>query len=185
MRTNPWQLFWSLLLILLGTLLLLGNLGMIPFTVDDIFRFGCPAVLILVGIMILLGAAGWPGWTWVPGGSIGDYDVSYSGQEIRDLRLSHGLGDMDVDLRDALFPEGTTRVRISTGLGDVKVRLPKDLPVRLVASTGLGDVQVFDRKEDGFGPRIVWVSPDYEGASRRLELDANSGLGDVTVRAAG
>jgi len=185
MRTNPWQFFWSLLLILFGALLLLGNLGVIPFTIGDIFRFGCPLVLILVGIMILLGASGWPGWTWVPGASIGDYDATYAGQEIRDLRLSHGLGDMDVDLSGAVFPEGTARVRLSTGLGDLKVRLPKDLPVRLVASTGLGDVKVFDRKEDGFGPRIVWVSPDYESASRRLELDANSGFGDVSVRWAG
>lgn len=47
--------FWPLLLIVIGTLLLLNNMGVLPWAVwDNIWRFW-PLILILFGLEILLG----------------------------------------------------------------------------------------------------------------------------------
>lgn len=54
MRFSSHQLFWGLLLIVLGTLLLLSNLGIIS---QDIWIYW-PVIFILVGLKLILHAYG-------------------------------------------------------------------------------------------------------------------------------
>lgn len=54
MRISAHQLFWGLLLIILGSLLLLSNLGVIS---QDIWNYW-PLILILVGLKLLFHAYG-------------------------------------------------------------------------------------------------------------------------------
>lgn len=185
MRTSPWQLFWGTVLILFGALFLLNNLGWLAFSVGDIFRYGWPLILVAIGVMILLGRWGHRGdWHVAPAG-LGDRRANLAGQEIRDAELKHGLGDFDVDLTGAKFPEGTARVRVELGVGDLDIFLPKDVAMHVKARAGLGKVSLFDRREDGISPVIEFTSPDYATAARKFELEATVGLGDVEIRQMG
>jgi predicted membrane protein len=60
--------------------------------------------------------------------------------------------------------------------------VPRDLPVRVRAGAGLGSLKLFEQKADGFGPRLEYNSPDYASAVRRLQLEADLGLGDISVQ---
>ena len=177
-RLNSAELIVALIFIVLGLLLLAGNLGLI------IFNWGILWALVLVtfGCWLIWRAFRAPA---EPSNSVsygvGDYAPNLVGKEIRKENFSHGLGDMDVDLSRAVFPEGQATVRASHGLGDLTVIVPRDLAVRVKASAGLGDARLFDERADGFGPRLDFQSADYVTATRKLDLEASVGLGAVKV----
>ena len=187
MNINPWRLFWGGVFLLFGVLILLRNFDLLPYSVGQIMSFFWPLLLIFLGAMILFGAWGWRGWKWgwAPGFGVGTQRVSFSDREVRAEEVSHGFGDLDIDLTSAVFPEGTATVRASHGLGDLKIWVPKDLPMRVTATTGIGDVRVFERKADGIGQRLEFESPDYASETRKLDLTANLGIGDLDVRRVG
>lgn len=177
-RLNSVELIVALIFIVLGLLLLAGNLGLI------IFNWGILWALVLVAF------GGWLIWRAFrtpaePSNSVsygvGDYAPHLVGKEIRKENFSHGLGDMDVDLSRAVFPEGQATVRASHGLGDLTVIVPRDLAVRVKARAGLGDARLFDERADGFGPSLDFQSTDYVTATRKLDLEASVGLGAVKV----
>ncbi len=184
MTPNRWQVFWGGMLIIIGTLFLLSSLRLVPITFADVFQYGWPLFLILIGVLILLPDARRGNWSWSPGIGAGDHDDILDGKEIRDLKLSHGIGDYYVDLAHAIFPEGTAHVQVSHGIGELKIRLPKDVAVKLRATVGIGEAKALDERADGMGARVEKTTPDFETAARKLSIEASLGLGDLTIRRA-
>lgn len=180
MSPNRWRIFWGGILVIFGILLLLSNLQIVPFGLADVFRFGWPLFLILLGVLVLVPGSG-GGWSWTPGASTGKRDQTFNGKEIHDLNVSHGLGDYNIDLARAIFPPGTAHVKASHGLGDLNILLPANLPVKVKATVGIGDVSVFGEEADGMGATIEKVSSDFESASSKLELEATLGIGDLGI----
>jgi hypothetical protein len=166
----------ALAFIVIGVLLLAGNLGLMVFD----WGMAWSLALIFFGVWLVWRAfqpAPMPGMSY----GVGSLRPRLAGKEIRDENFSHSFGDFDLDLTTATIPEGQARVRASIGLGDLTVILPRDLAVRVYASAGLGDVQVLDREDDGIAPRIEFESEDYATATRKLELHASAGIGGVKV----
>lgn len=165
----------ALAFIVIGVLLLAGNLGLIAF------NWG------VVWSLVLIGLGAWLVWrAFQPTSSalsfgLGNYRLSLDGKEIREEDFSHGLGDFDLDLTRAVIPEGTSRVRAWLGMGDVTVIVPRDLAVRVRASAGMGSVRVFQNKDEGMSPSIDFESNDYATATRKLDLEVNAGMGEVKV----
>lgn len=180
MSPNKWRIFWGGILVILGILFLLSNLQIVPFGMADVFRFGWPLFLILLGVLVLVPGSG-RGWTWTPGMGTGKRDETFNGQEVHDLNLSHGLGDYDIDLTHAIFPPGTAHIKSSHGLGDMKIRLPPNLPVKVKATVGIGEVSVLGEEAEGMGASVERKSSDFDTASSRLELEATLGIGDLGV----
>lgn len=171
------EIFFALALILIGALLLLGNLGLVAFDWSMVW----PLVLILFGVW-LVWRAFQPASS--PGGAsygFGDYRPDLVGKEIRHENFSHGFGDFDLDLTRATIPTGKSAVRASIGFGDLKVIVPRDLAVRVKARAGFGDVRVFEQKHEGIGPNIDFQSDDYAAATTKLDLEASAGFGEVKV----
>lgn len=177
LQANRWELFWGGVLVLAGILFLLANFGILAFSIGDLFRYGWPLILIVVGILVMFGrnAAGGEN-------SSADKVIRLDEQEIRDLKLSYSLDDVDVHLTRANFPEGTAKAKISVGVGDLDVWVPRGIPISIRVSAGLGEVKLFENNRDGFAPRLEFTSPDYAQATRRLDLECDVGLGDVDVQ---
>ncbi|MBM3130374.1 MAG: hypothetical protein FJ009_17315 [Chloroflexi bacterium] len=174
-RWNSGELFSALALILIGALLLLGNLGLLAFNWNMVW----PLALILFGVWLV-----WRAFQPISGGAsygFGDYCPDLAGKEIRNENFSHGFGDFDLDLTRAKFPTGTSAVRAAIGFGDLKVIVPRDLALRVKASVGFGDVRVLTQKREGIGPNIDFQSDDYAAAATKLDLDASAGFGEVKV----
>ncbi len=178
-RFRSGQVFVATVLILMGALLLLGNFGIILFSWS----------MCWAGLLVLFGGwlvwrglmpqkAGWfPEWGW----GFSDYEPNLAGKTLRNETFSHGFGDLDLDLRDAVFADGENVVRASHGFGDIKIKVPREIALKVTARAGLGDVKVFDEKSEGFGPVVEFQSNDYATASRKLFVEASVGLGEVKV----
>lgn len=97
----------------------------------------------------------------------------------RDFELDGGAGSVEMDFEG--FTSGFGTAHIDVGIGEVKIDLPKDLPVRVVADDGwLSSVDidgdVGESVRDG-----VWESAGFDNGARGLELSIDVGIGQVTV----
>lgn len=177
MNGRMWGIFWGIVLVISGTLLLLANLGLLPFSLEQLWSYTWPLLLVLLGLLVLFGRN-----LNFGNDESSDRVIRLTGQELRDLNLSYSFGDRDIHLTDAVIPDGTAHVHISQGVGDLNVWLPRATPAWIRASAGMGDIKVLDQSRDGFGPRVEYMSPDYATASRRVELRVETGIGDVNVQ---
>jgi len=88
-------------------------------------------------------------------------------------------GELEIDLRRTVFPQGTTTVRARTGMGELVVRVPRNVTVVAHGSAGLGEVEVLGDTEDGGNPD---VRRTFDGPpERRLIVEARTGLGRVEI----
>ncbi|MDI7275166.1 MAG: LiaF-related protein [Anaerolineae bacterium] len=88
-----------------------------------------------------------------------------------------GAGDVTVDVGSALT--GSNTVNASSGAGNVAVRVPDGVAVKVYATSGMGKVTVdsrLNRMDDG-----TYQSPDYDDAADRVEITVKSGAGNVSV----
>ncbi len=183
-RANSWELFIAIVFIVVGALMLAGNLGLILFNWNILWAL----VLVSFGIWLIWRAmrpsSYMPSYSNASYG-FGDYRPDLSGKEIRRESFSHGLGSVVLDLTRATIPDGQNSMRASHGLGDLRVIVPRDLAVSVKASAGMGEVRVFGERADGIAPHLEFRSDDYATTTRRLDIEASAGLGDVRVLRAG
>jgi predicted membrane protein len=155
-----------------------GNMGWFAFSWNILW----PLLLILFGVWLVWRA-------FVPRSQyrseisygFGDYAPNLQGKEIRRETFSHGFGDFDLDLSQATIPDGESVVHASIGFGNLQVIAPSGVSLKIHASAGLGDVKLFGEKTEGIGPNLRFKSDDYATATRKLNLDASVGFGNVKV----
>lgn len=186
----------GILLLLLGAAWLLSTLGVsVPWTTL------LPSALILVGLVLILrsGRRRRHGGLVALGvvltlliGGVVSTNVSLSGtagtRTYRPTTAAElaggyhlGAGDLTIDLRRLALPDGTTRLDASVGAGQLIVRLPPGIAVRVESSSGIGQVTALGRTDGGFGVHRTVVSPGYAGAPVRLDLRLSVGVGQVEV----
>lgn len=176
-RWNSSQVFFAALLIVLGIVLLLGNLGLLALNWNLLW----PVILILFGLWLIWRAfrprqnPGDVSW------GFGEYSPDLAGKSIDRQSYSHGFGDFDLDLTRATIGDGQTMVRASHGFGDLTVVVPREISVRVHASAGMGDVAVFGQHSGGIGCTLDFQSDDYASAARKLDIDVSVGMGEVRV----
>jgi phage shock protein PspC (stress-responsive transcriptional regulator) len=96
-------------------------------------------------------------------------------------RYEQGVGNLEVNLQDVLFPVGEAHVKATLGIGNLVVRVPEDVTVRIDARAGVGEVNLFGRSDDGTSVHDHTTDPGTN-PSRVLVLDARVGLGQVEVQ---
>jgi phage shock protein PspC (stress-responsive transcriptional regulator) len=100
-----------------------------------------------------------------------------------------GAGELTVDLSAVRFEPTPRRVAVSLGIGDLTVILPPDVTAQVDGTIRAGEVELFGRQLDDDGPGND-ASPVYQTLSPgtdqggRVELDLDTGIGQVTVRRA-
>lgn len=95
---------------------------------------------------------------------------------------SHAFGSFTLDLTSLDIPEGTTRIRVANAFGETTVRLPARAAVKVDASTVFGEARILGKTFSGVGTNQSEETPDFEGASRRLEIEVNTAFGSTEVR---
>ena len=88
-----------------------------------------------------------------------------------------GAGNVTVEIGSGITESNI--VNANSGAGDVVVRIPSGVAARIHTTSGLGKVIVDSRfsKLDSH----TYESPDYDGATDRIEITVKSGAGDVSV----
>ena len=188
----------AIILITLGVLFLLDNLGIADF--GTMISTYWPIILILIGIRIFFRyggrssqAASQPepatmGTTQESGASaihnsnvFGDVDMKISSKDFRGGSISNVFGDMNIDLSEIVLAEGEQMLKLDGVFGDLHVLVPKDIEISVTSHSVFGDVRVLGNMKTGFGQEIFYASPNYSSAAKRLRILSNQVFGDVKV----
>ena len=109
--------------------------------------------------------------------------VGESHLDLRQLNLSSLSVDTGVGQTTVTLPgEGQLEVSIDGGVGELIIEIPEGVAARIESDTGLGNTQIdSDYQRDG----DVYISPGYDEALDRINLDIDAGIGQVIVRTYG
>ena len=113
------------------------------------------------------------------GDGVGERTYHVSGVHSLHGTYRLGIGDLELDLAgiDDL-PPGETVVRARLGIGDLRVIVPSDVPVRYRTAVKFGGSTVFGENVNGHNAK----SDGSDGAGPAvLVLDVKAGAGDVTI----
>lgn len=180
--------FFGLILAIVGTLLLLRELDVIPWSVWDFW----PLILVLLGISIVSQAFGRRGCcprvrrvhVGVTAGAERTFDEesilnisnTMSGSErvvtskdFQGGKISTTLGGVAVDFRQATMKVGEAVLDVRVLLGGVEIRVPEAWRVVLRANSTMGGVTDTTRKPD-------------DASAKRLVVEGQVTLGGLEIR---
>lgn len=105
---------------------------------------------------------------------VGKATIDLTGLQLTALDVNTGVGQTIVTLP----AQGRFSAKVDAGVGEAIVRVPAGMAVRVKISAGLGNTDVpssYTRQGDWY------VSPGYDGATNRIDLDISGGIGRVAV----
>jgi predicted membrane protein len=185
------NLFWGMVLILLGLLFLLNNMGISDS--GEVIRMYWPVILILWGISALfrkrqntainidVEPTHFEQDLLHRSNVFGDISINIDSSNFKGGSISNVLGDCDVDLAKSILAEGEHLMRIHTIFGDTRILLPKECAVSVTASVLLGDLKILGQSIEGFSKDIHLTTPDYQTAQKRLALSITHIFGSVKI----
>ena len=170
---NRGQLISGGIIILLGVLLLIGNIFKI-----DIGALCWPTALILLGVWLLARPR-------LPVNFIllGNYR-KHGAWQVAPEDVYTGLGDVEFDFSEAEIPAGETRLRAYGFIGDIKMKVPAGVGVSVSAIGFITDLNFFGQKSSHFFDPITASSAGYETAERKIHLEAGYFIESVKIKAA-
>jgi predicted membrane protein len=202
--------FWGLILVLLGFLFLLQNLGYLD--VDYVLSRYWPVILILIGLRILFNrretgsthnsVMGYKqekedhaGTSKEKSGSkkiyqqvetktynnvFGDIHLRFDNQRLNQFFANNVFGNIDLNFGDAQF-ENESTIRVSGVFGDIDIILPADVQVQVKANYIGGSSRIFGEHESGLFKNITYSSPASSKKMPVVYLETSHIFGDIRV----
>lgn len=173
---NQGQLLAGIIIIAIGVAILFGNLFNI-----NLWAICWPAGMIVLGLWLLLRpklAGPDTGVSLLPLG-----DVQRDGAwTVHDEEFWMFVGDIDLDLTQAILPAGETRFRVFEFVGDVELLARADVGLSISSTAFVSNVKAFGEKRESFLAPIHVTSDNYETAERRIKLEVLCFASDVKAR---
>ena len=143
--------------------------------------FGRARWLIVIGLLlipVLVFASVVPNWTF--SGETGEVFINVTSTEEIETEYEMAAGSLHVDLSDIELAEGAAprQVDVSIGAGEIRIDVPRDVPVHVEASLGVGVIDLFGDDRAGIG---VDATADT-GTPPALLINAEAGFGSIVVR---
>ena len=186
------NLYWGIILVVIGLLLLLDNLDVVEF--EDIISDYWPFILILWGASILLRrrqltatADSASALNLIEGELIhqsevfGNISLTILSQNFKGGSVSTVFGDSYIDLSKATFADGEHELRIHGVFGDSIITLPKDAAVSVAGNSVFGDMTVLGQRKGGLSSNINIKTEQYDTVSKRLKITASKVFGDLKI----
>jgi hypothetical protein len=107
----------------------------------------------------------------------GESELDLRGLDLTGLRIDVSAGTAVVDLSSAL--DHDLNARITGGVGELTIRLPEEMGVRVSADAAIGGLTNSGLTQDG----DVYVNAAYGSSPHTLSLDVQTGLGSITLLA--
>ena len=202
------NLFWGIILICLGTLLLLDNLGIADF--GDIVSEFWPLLLVLWGLNILIRrrntspessqsqfqpqaqSPATSAVTFTMAQSVegelvhqsnvfGDLFLTIASPNFKGGSVSAVFGDIDIDLSKAIVAEGDHALQVHSVFGDTRIILPPAEAIAISASSTFGNMMALGQFKDGFSSSLNTTTPGYDAATKRLKMNVTKVFGNLRV----
>jgi phage shock protein PspC (stress-responsive transcriptional regulator) len=187
----------SLMLLVLGIAAALEAAGAINPDPDDLLALA----LGTLGVGLITGAwfgrARWLVWLGIPllvalivisASNVslrgGTGDRQYAPQRAVEIAPAYriGVGSIRLDLTDVDFSEQLVRTKVSAGVGNVQVIVPRNADVSVDARSGIGELDVLGQQESGTSVSRSVVDHGTAGdGSIDLTLDLDVSIGRVEV----
>lgn len=108
-------------------------------------------------------------------GGAGTADIVVGGSPLQSLNVTSGVGETTVDLRGTW--ENDLNATITGGVGELTLRLPRNVGVRVTTQTGLGSINANGFNQDG----DVYTNDAYGESAVTLNLTVTGGVGEITL----
>ncbi len=106
---------------------------------------------------------------------MGECEVDLTDLTVTDLQVSIGIGQVTVVLPEA----GSFQARIEGAIGKTVVVIPREMAARIQTDTALGSADL----PEGYRQQgDAYVSPDYESADHRVDLEVSQAIGQVSIQ---
>ena len=167
----------GLIIAFFGLGLLGDRLGWFIFNMRSFWSTFWAVALILFGWKIMGGGtADKTNWVVMSG-----YERKGSSWELKGGSFHIIMGGVELDLRDAIIPEGETDLDFTVIMGGIEIRLPDELDVCCEGTAILGGLEFLGQSSGGiYGDRIV--EQTTENASRKVNIKCRVFLGGVEVK---
>ena len=191
MRRN---LFLGIVLITIGVLFLLDNLGVADF--GDMVHDYWPLILILWGLSIVMRGRA-PERQAEPASPetaetverdlihesnvFGSIYIRNGSQNFTGGSLSTVFGDCDLDLSAAVIADGEHELRFHSVFGSSSVILPRDTAVSVSANTTFGALTLLGQRKEGIASTLHVTTPNYDSASKRLKISISNVFGNARI----
>jgi len=186
-----YRFFWGFVLIAVGLLFLLDNLGVLDFG-EFVSNFW-PIILILIGVKMIFFRKN--------RGSVivgevdsmedsshinfkhtfGDVRLKLNSQEFSGGEVSNVFGNIEVDMEEMGLAEGSHNLSLKGVFGDLIIILPRKIPYLIKASTSFGSTRIKDRSSTGMTGSLEFSSEDFKEAESKLSINASQVFGDIRV----
>lgn len=181
-------LLWSAILIILGLYLLAPRIGWAVAPIS--WNIVWPAALIAIGLVKLLQDRYGLFSRTVDAGQfrtsfVGEVHRGGSSWVLDDMRLRHGVGEVHLDLTQAIIPDREVNIDIGGMVGEVTIYVPSDLPIQAYCESNIGEITILDLHRDGLGNSLSWKSPDYDTATRKVNIAVQWKIGEIKIRRIG
>lgn len=173
---NRGLFFWGIALIVAGVAFLIAEMAGISG-----WALFWPLLLIGFGLWILLRPRMVSKDTYIEQTFVGDLRRRGAWQAGNEEFTSF-VGDVDLDLTEAEFPNGEARYRVTGFVGDVKVRVPADVGVQVESSGFVSDVEVFGQKISHIFEPVHYTSPNFATAEKKFRLSTAHFVSEVKIR---
>jgi hypothetical protein len=113
---------------------------------------------------------------------LGDADLDLAALSPSKLNVKSDTGDLDVNLAGDWKRD--LKATIQRDVGEIAVRVPRDVGVRIDVDTGVGDVNVSGLQQvTGTQGTNAYVNEAFGKIERTLRIQVNSSVGDVDQEA--
>ncbi len=91
------------------------------------------------------------------------------------------VSDIKLDFSQAIIPEGETHIRISCFVSELKIQLPMDAGLKVVAKGFVHDSKVNGQKENQIGAPFEYETPDFSVQIKKVIIESWSFVSDVEI----
>lgn len=195
------RLFWGLLILIIGVILLLGALGVFPEGIS-VWQFIWPSVIILFGIWLIAVPSMYRSWKI----ATESLTIPLENAQKARIKLKHGAGKLRVKPSsvDAVLLKGTfaggvehtlreengyTRLKLTSPPGvrvfpgflqvgglDWQVSLNRDIPIHLDINTGASETEL-----DLYDLKLSELNLDTGASSSKITLPVQAGHTSVRI----
>lgn len=182
---SSFALVFSVVLIALGTFILLPRLGFTGFRFS--WNLIWPIGLIIIGLSIIFSPQ--DVFQWKSRGKhsliVGELHRGGEAWYVEDTNIAHGIGEIQLDLTNAVIPNKEIFFCINGMIGEVTIYIPRDLPLKAFCRVKVGEITVLDQNVNGISRTIDLETPEYSSSERKLSITASMKIGEITIRRIG
>jgi lia operon protein LiaF len=113
---------------------------------------------------------------------IESYKVGREPWELKSFSLWHLIGEVNIDLTQAIPEQEESTIILQGAIGDVDIVVPDYLGVSVSTSAAFGQLDVVTEKEAGFMNKLVWQSPGYEQSAQKVRIDVSYLIADIDIK---